>query len=110
MKLCDIVPATDGVHKYKAIFCNCINGETKCKNIQRKVVYFGAANFKDYTIYSKTTTKEIADAKKASYIARHSANEDFDDPMTAGSLARYILWNLPTFEASLADYKKRFNM
>jgi len=110
MKLCAITKATDGVHKYRAEFCSCPGGETKCKNIQRKIVYFGAVGYKDYTIYSKTTTKEIADAKKAAYIARHSVNENFDDYMSAGSLSRYILWNLPTFEASLADYKKRFNI
>jgi hypothetical protein len=28
--------------------------------------------------------------------------------MTAGSLSRFILWNMPTIKASFADYRARF--
>ena len=110
MKLCAITKATDGQHKYKAEFCSCPGGETKCKTVQRKVTLFGAEEYKDYIVYSKTETKEIADAHKKSYLARHGAIEDFTDPTAASTLSRYILWNLPTFEESLSDFKKHFKI
>lgn len=110
MKLFEIKKAGDGQHKYKAVFCTCPGGETKCKTVQRKVTLFGAEGYKDFTVYSKTETKEIADAHKKSYLARHGATEDFTDPTAASTLSRYILWNLPTFEESLSDFKKRFKM
>ena len=40
---------------------------------------------------------------------RHKATENWQKPMSAGSLSRYILWNKPTLKASISDYKKRFN-
>jgi hypothetical protein len=30
--------------------------------------------------------------------------------MTPGSLSRWTLWNKKTLSASIADYKKRFNL
>ncbi len=46
---------------------------------------------------------------KSAYIARHKVRENWNDPMSAGALSRYISWNLPTISASIKDYKKRFN-
>jgi hypothetical protein len=31
-----------------------------------------------------------------------------NNPMRAGYLSLYILWNLPSLKASIEDYKKRF--
>ena len=98
MKLVSIKPATDGKHKYTAIFSD-----------PKKTVHFGAKTYNDFTIYSKGD-KKIAEEKKAAYIARHKVNEKFDSPATPGSLSRWILWNLPTVTASIADFKKRFNL
>ena len=51
------------------------------------------------------------DKKKKAYLARHSRNdEDWNDYMSAGSLARYILWNKTTLAASIADYKNKFKL
>jgi len=50
------------------------------------------------------------ETKKNNYLARHKVRENWNDYMSAGSLARYILWNKPTLTASIADYKKRFNL
>jgi len=100
MKLVSIKPATDGKHKYTAIFD--IDGKSK-------TTQFGAISYNDYTIYSKQD-KKIAEEKKEAYIARHKVNEQFNNPTTAGALSRWILWNKPTVKASIADYKKRFNI
>ena len=100
MKLVSIKPATNDKYKYTAIFD--VDGKTKTTN-------FGAKNYKDFTIYSKED-KELAEMKKKAYLARHKVNEDFNSPTSAGALSRWILWNEPTLRASIADFKKRFNL
>jgi hypothetical protein len=65
--------------------------------------HFGAAGYEDFT----TTGDE--DRKKR-YLDRHRANENWNDYKSAGSLARWILWNKPTLSASIQDYKQRFGL
>lgn len=49
--------------------------------------------------------------KRQNYIARHQVNEDWNNPLKAGTLARYILWGDNTsFLQNVKDYKKRFNL
>jgi hypothetical protein len=43
------------------------------------------------------------------YRKRH-ANDKIDEPMTAGALSWWILWNKPTLEASIKDYARRFKI
>tara|TARA_R100000951_G_scaffold57298_1_gene48142 strand:+ start:211 stop:501 length:291 start_codon:yes stop_codon:yes gene_type:complete len=50
------------------------------------------------------------ETKKKNYLARHKVRENWNDYMSAGSLARFLLWNKPTLTESIADYKKRFNL
>ncbi len=50
------------------------------------------------------------DVKKKNYIARHQVNENWDNFLSSGSLARYILWNKKTLTDSIRDYQKRFNL
>lgn len=76
---------------------------------KEKVVHFGSAKNKDYTIYSKED-KEKAEKMKSAYIARHKVRENFNNPVTRASLSRWILWNLPTVSASVADFKRRFKL
>lgn len=66
-----------------------------------KKVDFGARGYSDYTIH-KDHNRQLR------YLVRHQKNEDWDNPYSAGALSRYILWNKPTLEASIKDYKKRF--
>lgn len=49
------------------------------------------------------------DVKKANYIKRHQVNENWDDPFSAGSLSRFLLWENKTLSESIKNYKKRFN-
>jgi hypothetical protein len=95
MKLLSIKPSTKADKKYMATF------ETDAG--RTKVTHFGASGYDDF-IKSKSETK------KAAYIARHKVNENFQNPTTAGALSRWILWNKPTLTASIADYKRRFNL
>jgi len=82
--------------KYMAVFYN-----EERKKI--KTTHFGSAGMKDYTLTND-------DEAKKRYIARHSANEEFNNYMTAGSLSRWILWNKTSLSASYNDYIKKFRL
>ncbi len=75
----------------------------RTENGRTKTTHFGAAGMSDFTIHKD-------EERKKRYILRHKANEDFNDPTTAGALSRWVLWNLPSLRASIADYKKRFRL
>ena len=62
---------------------------------------FGASGYSDFPTHKDPIRKER-------YLKRHASREDWNDPKSAGTLSRYILWNLPSLKASIADYKKRF--
>ena len=101
-KLLSINKSTKKNKKLTAVF---LNKKTK----RTKTVHFGSSPNKDFTIYSKGDKKE-AEMKKKAYIARHQVRENFNNPITAGALSRWILWNKPTVSASITDFKKRFNL
>ena len=71
------------------------------KNGRKKTTHFGQAGAPDYTI---TKDKE----QKARYIKRHRKNENWNNPVSAGALSRWILWEKESKAASITDYKKRF--
>lgn len=73
------------------------------ENGKKKTVHFGSAGMSDYT-------KHKDDERKKRYLNRHRKNENWNAPMTAGALSRWILWNLPTRSAALSDYKRRFKL
>ena len=102
MKLLSIKPSERATKKYVATFCLC-DGETKCCDKERKRVHFGQKE-------SSTYIDHKDDKKKDAYIARHKVNENFNNPLSSGSLARFILWNKTTLSASISDFKKRFNL
>jgi hypothetical protein len=71
---------------------------------KEKVVSFGAAGMSDYTKHKDKTRKQR-------YLKRHSGmGEDWEKPDTPGALAKWVLWNKPSLKASIADFKKRFNL
>lgn len=79
--------------KYDAIF--------EYRDGHRKTVSFGAKGYSDYTKHKNKT-------RKNRYIKRHSGHgENWQKLDTAGALSRWILWNKPSLEASIADYKRR---
>lgn len=69
-----------------------------------KIVPFGQKGYSDYTKHKDKTRKQR-------YISRHSGmGEDWSKPDTPGALSLHVLWNKPSFRASVADFKKRFNL
>ena len=81
--------AKDGKHKYIAFFED------------GKKTAFGSATAEQYPTHKD---KERRDQ----YRQRHKKDLETNDPYRAGYLSYYILWNLPTIEASVKDYNKRF--
>jgi len=94
MKLISIKASTKPDKKLMAIFLG---------DAGEHIVHFGQKGAQDFT----TTGDE---AKKNAYIKRHQVREDWKDPYKAGTLSRFVLWNLPTIKASITDYKKRFKL
>lgn len=71
---------------------------------KEKVVSFGAAGMSDFTKHKDKTRKQR-------YLKRHAGmGEHWNKPDTPGALSKWILWNKPSFKASLADFKKRFDL
>jgi len=103
MKLLSVKPSTHPDKKYTATFCTC-DGPTKCCDSERKKVNFG----------SKTSTTFIDDKnedRKKAYIARHQVREDFNKPMTAGSLSFHLLWGKTTsLRENIKLFRKRFKI
>lgn len=68
-----------------------------------KRVNFGHADYQDYTQHHDKERRRL-------YRIRHKTDLETGDPRKAGFLSYYILWNKPTMEESIADYKRRFHL
>jgi hypothetical protein len=73
------------------------------ENGRKRTVHAGAAGMSDFPTHKD-------EERKARYLARHRKRENWNDPLTSGALARWILWNLPSRKASINDFKRRFNL
>ena len=66
--------------------------------------HFGAKN-------GTTFIDGATEQQKKNWIARHSVRENHDDPYTAGSLSRHLLWgDFRNFEKNHAAFMKRFKV
>ena len=91
IELIKIEKADDGKHKYIAYF----NVDGKEKH-----TLFGGYGYTDFTIHKDYDHRDL-------YIQRHKKDLNTKDMTKAGALSMYILWNYPTFSASVKDYKRR---
>jgi len=67
-----------------------------------KVIHFGLDG-------GKTYIDEGNKMKREAYLARHQKRENWNDPFTAGSLSRYLLWGDTTsLEANHNAFMKKF--
>lgn len=108
MKLLKILPSKISGKKYTAYFL--------LSDGREKIVHFGAAGMRDYTLINDKNSKwylpKILDRNvtKESYLRRHRKNEDWNNPMTAGALSRWILWNKKTLGGSIKHFKNKFKL
>ena len=79
-------------------------GKKWMARVNNKTIHFGATGYEDFT-----SSKD--EKRKASYLARHKANEDWTlaGVDTAGFWARWLLWNKPSITGSIRDINQRFN-
>ena len=69
-----------------------------------KTVPFGSSQHSDFLHH-----KDLL--RRNRYISRHSRSEHFNEPMTAGSLSKWILWGESTsLRENIRSFKKRFNL
>lgn len=71
--------------------------------IDNKKLHFGSFGASDFTIHKD-------EKRKDNYLLRHQKRENWNDIKTAGFWSRWILWNLPSLEASVKDTNKRFGI
>ena len=80
---------------FKAVFTD--------KN-KTKIIRFGTES--NYVLNRNKTKKD-----RENYIKRHVVREDFNNPMTAGALSRYILWgDSRSITKNITAFKKKFNL
>lgn len=90
-----IEPAKDKIHKYIGVF-------EEDEKITR--IPFGAYNYEDYTTHKDKLRRER-------YIKRHRAREDWNNPKTAGTLSKMILWgNSTNLNTNVKLFKDKFNL
>lgn len=82
--------------KYKAVFYD---------NNRKKIhtTHFGAKGYQDYTLTHD-------DQAKQRYIERHKNNENWNDFMSAGSLAYHLLWTEKNMAKAYNKYLSKFNL
>ena len=95
MKLISIKKDKDGKHKFVAVFL--------LDNNRHKTTHFGAHGYEDFTTHHDKV-------RKALYLKRHEKNEDWNDPTSAGSLSRHILWHHEDLDTAIKDFVKKFNL
>ena len=72
-----------------------------------KIIHFGAIkpNGQPYDDYTLTKDKD----QRERYRSRHASGKNAK-PDTADALAYYLLWNKPTLQESIKQYKKKYNV
>lgn len=87
--------ATDGKHKWVGIFTS------EAGDVFRQS--FGYKGMEDYTQHHDKL-------RRASYLARHRTRENWEKPMTAGALSRWILWDSSSLQHNVRNFKRRFSL
>jgi hypothetical protein len=95
MKLLRIVRSHNPEKKWDAVF--------ETESGRTKTVPFGFRGMEDFTLTGSVEQREA-------YRSRHRKDLETGDPTRPGFLSWYILWNKPSMEASIKDYKRRFNL
>lgn len=91
------ITRTPGERKeFKAVFTD--------KTGKQKTSRFGTSS--NYVLNDSKT-----DQDRKNYIARHSVNENWQDPTTPGALSRWILWGEQrNLKRNIESFKKRFKL
>ena len=95
-KLISVTRTPNSSKAFKAIF--------KQDSGRNKTIRFGTES--NFTMNPNKTEKD-----RKNYIARHRVNENFNNPMTAGSLSRHLLWgDTRSINKNVASFKIKFKL
>lgn len=94
LKLISVKPSDKKEKKLMATFS---------KDHKSIITHFGSSQHSDFTKHKDTKRRDL-------YDIRHKRRENWQDPVSAGTLSKYILWNKPTLSESIKDFKRRFNL
>lgn len=94
IKLVSITKSSMASKKYMAKFE--VNG-------RKKVIHFGAAGMSDFTRHHDIN-------RRNHYIFRHHKDLSTNNPVRAGYLSMYVLWNKKSLSSSIADYRRRLGV
>ena len=83
--------------KYRAVFYRDQEG----KEVEFRHTDFGQKSASDFTVHKDPKRKGL-------YLKRHRARENWNDPYSAGSLAKHVLWSLPNLRDAWNAYKRKF--
>lgn len=81
-----------------------------CKNGKIRHVDFGYPAMQNYGGSSRYGERHLSRERKRRYIQRHKARENWNDPMSRGSLSRYILWETPSLRENIKKFKRKFKL
>lgn len=69
-----------------------------------KTIHFGASSGKTYIDHGDKKKREA-------YLARHKVNENWNNPYSAGALARFLLWGDSTsLDANHSAFMRKFGV
>ena len=95
IRLISIKRSTKQGKKYTATF-ESGSGRTK-------VIHFGQKTASDFTKHGNVI-------RRNHYIFRHHKDLGTGNPMRAGYLSMFVLWNKKSLQAGIADYRRRLNI
>ncbi len=81
-----------------------------CKNGKIRNVDFGYPAMQNYGGSARYGERHLSNERKRRYIQRHKARENWNDPMSRGSLSRYILWETPSLRENIRKFKRKFRV
>ena len=90
--------------------------EGTAKNKKLKAIFYDDKGKKikttQFGLKGSSTYIDHKDRKlRSRYIERHRANENWNDPQSAGALSRYLLWGASTnLNTNINKYKKMFKL
>lgn len=95
-KLKNIIQTPTKNKEFKATFIK--------KDGSQKIVRFGTkSNF--------VLNKDKTEKDKKNYISRHKVNENFNNPLSSGSLSRHLLWgDSRNLQSNIKKFKTKFNI
>ena len=81
-----------------------------CKDGKIRHVDFGYPAMQNYGGSARYGERHVSRERKRRYIQRHKARENWNDPMSRGSLSRYILWETPSLRENIKKFKRKFKL